>query len=113
MSKGYKRAIRATLHRRKGNSTTAVFSRFFANVTSALSRGVALAIEGGQPGDVLELTSSNFDYLIATLALKVGSKGLSTMDIKFHFDGAFETERKRVKDHQIEKAVFAISKKKK
>lgn len=84
MDKVYKRAIRATLHRASGKSTEVIFTRFYSKVATALSKGVFYAILEGQPGDVLELTSSNYGYLIATLALRVGSKGFSTMRVEFH-----------------------------
>jgi hypothetical protein len=82
--KVYKRPIKATLHRRKGNSTITVWVRYYHSIASAISRGVELAILKGQPGDVLELSSSNYGYLIADVKLKVGSSGLSNMEIKFH-----------------------------
>lgn len=81
----FKRPIRAVLHRStgKGKSTIAIWTRYYSSVASCLSKGVSLAILDGQPGDVLELSSYNFGYAIATLKLKVGSRGLSSMDIQF------------------------------
>lgn len=93
MAKIYKRAFRATLHRKIGGSTETVFVRYFSKVATALSRGLTLSIMEGEPGDVLEVTSSNFDYLIATMRLKVGSKNMATVDIKFHVVDVSETER--------------------
>lgn len=94
MAKLYKRGIRAVLHRRVGNSTIEIFVRYFSKLSSAMSRGVTMAIFEGQPGDVLEVSSSNFGYLIATLKMKVGSKNLATMEIKFHMADALEAERR-------------------
>lgn len=84
MDKHYKRPFKAVLHRRSGKSTTVVFTRFYSKVASALSRGLTLALLEGQPGDVLEVSSSNFGYLIATLKLKVGSTNLTNVGIEFH-----------------------------
>ena len=84
--KVHKRPIRATLHRVKGNGVTVVWARYCASISSALKRGVELAILSGHPKDVLELSHSNFGFLIATLKLKVGSKNLTSMDIKFHIE---------------------------
>lgn len=86
VKKEHKRAIRATLHRLKGKSSVVIWERYYASISSALKRGVELAILEGQPGDVLELTHSNFDFLIATLKLKVSSNNLASMDIKFHIE---------------------------
>lgn len=80
----YKRPICGTLHRKSGNSTEVISKRFFANLNSALSKGVNLILLEAEPGDVFELSSSNYGYLIATLVVKVGSKGLSSMKIEFH-----------------------------
>ena len=99
--KTYKRAFRAVLHRRKGNSTEEIFTRYYETVTSALTRGVNYAILRGEPGDVLEITSSNFEYEIATLKIKVGSKGLSSMDIKFHIFTDLELERLRQQEKDL------------
>ena len=82
----FKRAIKVTLHRRKGNSTEVIWTRFFAKVTTALRRGVELAFLDGEPGDVLELSSSNFGYVIATVKLGVNSKGLSNIKIEFQVE---------------------------
>lgn len=82
----YKRPVKATLHRFKNgkHSTEVVWVRFYNSITACLSKGVALAVQTGEPGDVLELSSSNHGYAIATLKVKLGSKGLTTMDIEFH-----------------------------
>lgn len=79
----YKRAIKATLHRNKGRSTAIVWERFFSSVTKAMTRGVELALLDGEPGDVLEITSSNFGYAIATVKLGVSTKGLTNIKIEF------------------------------
>ena len=82
----YKKEIRATLHRSSGKSSELLWTRFFNKVTTALSRGVELAVLTGQPGDVLEISSSNFGYLIATVRLTVNTKGLSSIKIEFQVD---------------------------
>jgi len=79
----YKRAIAVTLHRRTGKSTKVIWVRYFNRVTTAIPRGVELALLSGQPGDVLEFTSSNYGYLIATIKLNVGAKGLDSLNIDF------------------------------
>lgn len=91
--KFYKRQFRASLHRKMGNSTEVISVRYFSKLSKALSRGVELAILDGQPGDVLEITSSNFDYLIATVKLKVSISGKDSLDIKFHMAGCIISER--------------------
>lgn len=83
-AKQYKRNIRATLHRASGNSTEVIWVKYYSNISNAIRRAVELSIFTGQPGDVLEFTSSNFDYLIATIKLKVGVSVFANMDIEFH-----------------------------
>lgn len=90
IKKTHKRPIKATLHRKKGNSTKVVWERYYGSIASAMKRGVELTILEGQPGDVLELTHSNFEFLIATLKLKVGSKNLQSMEIKFHIENLID-----------------------
>ena len=94
-TKFYKRQIRATLHRlQPGTKASAeVWTRYYETVTSALSRGVNLALLTGEPGDVLELSSSNYGYQIATLKIKVGSKNLASMVIDFQIEGVFSDSR--------------------
>jgi hypothetical protein len=78
----------ATLHRRRGNSTEVVWIRFYTKLSKALARGVELALLTGQPGDVLEISSSNFGYDIATVKLSVNAKHLSQMQIVLHTEDA-------------------------
>lgn len=93
--KYYKRQIRARLHRLQpgSNASVEIWTRYYNTVTSALSRGVMYALMTGEPGDVLELSSANHDYPIATLKIKVGSKSLSTMVIDFQLKGVFTESR--------------------
>lgn len=83
-TKIYKRKYKAVLHRAKGNSTVVISERFFQSIHRAISRGAELAILEGMPGDVLEISSSNFGYLVATVKLSVNAKSLSNLKIEFH-----------------------------
>lgn len=72
----YKRPIVATLHRypegrRRGSQV--IWTRYYTDITNAIPRGVQLALQDGEPGDVIEFASSNHGYQIATVRLKVGS----------------------------------------
>ncbi len=51
-----------------------------------MTRGVELALLDGEPGDVLEISSSNFGYAIATIKLGVSTKGLTNIKIEFLID---------------------------
>lgn len=82
----YKRAFKVVLHRKSGNSTVVVWTRFFNKVSASLSRGVELAVLTGQPGDVLEISSSNYGYAIATVKLGVSTKGMINIKIEFLID---------------------------
>lgn len=74
--KYYKRKIAATLHRRKGKSTEVIWVRYYTKVSKAVLKASELAILTGEPGDVVEITSSNFGYPIATVKLTFNKKGL-------------------------------------
>jgi len=86
ITKVYKRTITATLHRLCGNSTKIIFVRRYANVTNAIKKGIELFIFSGHPGDVLEISHSNFGFQIATVKTKVGSSKISDMQIKFYLN---------------------------
>ena len=61
-----------------------LWTRFFTSVTNAVTRGVELAILTGEPGDILEISHSNFGFLIATVKLKVNAKNFTNLNIQFH-----------------------------
>ena len=84
MTKFFKREIRCVLHRKMGRSTVKLWTRHYSSIENALKKGVELSILTGQPGDVLEITDANFEFLIATLKLKVGVTKRSNMEIKFY-----------------------------
>ena len=86
LEKVYKREYRVVLHRKSGNSTEEIWTKFFSSVSNCIRRGSELAVLTGQPGDVLEITHSNFGFLIATIKLKVGITSFADMSIKFHLN---------------------------
>lgn len=79
----YKRPIAATLHRASGKSTVEIWVRRYSSVTRAITRGVELMLLEGEPGDVLEISSSNFGYQIATVKLRVNAQSLRDLKIDF------------------------------
>lgn len=86
LEKVFKRPFRMTLHRKSGKSTEVIWSRLFSKISTAMPRGIELALLNDEPGDVLELTSSNFGYAIATVKLGVSTKGLTNIKIEFLID---------------------------
>lgn len=84
LEKIYKREYKVVLHRRRGNSTEEIWVKFFSSISNCIRRGSELAVLTGQPGDVLEITHSNFGFLIATIKLKQGTTSFADMSIKFH-----------------------------
>lgn len=83
-NKFYKRSFCCKLHRLTENSSKVIWTRYFNSLAKCISRGTELSILTGQPGDVLEITSSNFGYLVATIKLKVGATSISDLNIKFY-----------------------------
>jgi hypothetical protein len=84
----YKRLVKAVLHRltTDGNSSTIISTRFFTSTQTAIRRGTELAVMEGEPGDVLEISHSNLEYLIATIKLKAGKTHFADMQIEFHLN---------------------------
>lgn len=78
------RPILATLHRKVNGSgaTQELWKRHYSRITRAIPRAVEIALLTGQPGDVVEFSSNDFGYQIATVRLSVGGK----IDIKFDKD---------------------------
>ena len=89
-----KRPITVKLHRLMNHSTEVMWTRYYATATNAIRRGVELAILTGHPGDVLEVSSSHFGFLIATVKLAVGANNLVDLQVKFHVTDQLETERR-------------------
>lgn len=96
MKKIYKRPICVTLNRLGKESSIYLWSRYFSNIENAITRGVMLALLTGEPGDVLEITSSNYGYLIATIKLKVNAKSVADLQVKFHVEQSLTVVRDKI-----------------
>lgn len=88
----YKRNIVMTIHRVRGRSTEEIDRRYYNSITNALTKGVGYALQFAYPGDILEFSSSNFGYLIATIKIKVGAASLSDLSIVFDRDADHATD---------------------
>lgn len=82
----YKRKIKAVLHRKKGRSTVEIWTRYYGKVHTAVIRASELAILTGEPGDCVEISSSNFGYPIATVKLTFNAKGFISLHTEFLVD---------------------------
>lgn len=82
--KEYKRKIRACLHRPKGKSTIVLWTKYYSKIENAVMKAPAWVMFFAEPGDVIEITSSNFDYPIATIKFKAGSTTMSNMETIYH-----------------------------
>jgi hypothetical protein len=89
-----KRPIVAKLHRSMNHTTEVMWIRYYSNATNAIRRGVELAILTGHPGDTLEVSSSHFGYLIATVKLTVGANSLVNLEVKFDVIDQLAIERR-------------------
>jgi hypothetical protein len=82
--KEYKRRIRASLHRPAGKTTTVVWTKYYSKLENAMMKSPASVMFFAQPGDIIEVTSSNFDYLIATIKFKVGVSSIANTETVYH-----------------------------
>lgn len=90
-----KRPVCVRLQRSTGHiADVVIWTRYYSSVTNALRRGVELAILTGYPGDALEVSSSVFGFLIATIKLTVNAKSIANLKIEFHVANQIDTERR-------------------
>ena len=85
--KQYKRPIAVKLFDR---NKKVIWTRYYTNMVKAVSRGVELSMTDGEPGHVLEFSSSNFGYLIASLKLRIGTHAFNSMQIEFAVSDGFK-----------------------
>lgn len=88
----YKRKITATLHRRSGKSTVVVWVRRYSKIKNALSKACEIALYFAEPGDVIEFTHSNFEFLIAVSKFGFNKKGFLDFNTSFELDTSTLTE---------------------
>ncbi len=88
--KEYKRRIRACLHRPCGKTTTVVWTKYFSKLENAIFKAPMGVMFIAEPGDVIEITSSNFDYLIATIKFKVGKTTIANTETVYHIGAESE-----------------------
>lgn len=88
--KEYKRRVRACLHRPKGKSTIVLWTKYYSKLENAVFKSPLSVMFMAQPGDVIELTSSNFDYPIATIKFKVGTTTIANMETVYHIGAESE-----------------------
>lgn len=50
-----------------------VYTRHYARVTTAIPRSIAIILERGEPGDVVELAHGEWGFQIATIKVQVGA----------------------------------------
>jgi hypothetical protein len=82
--KEYKRRIRVCLHRTTTKENIVIWTKYYSKLENALMKAPVSVVFFAQPGDVLEITSSNFDYLIATIKFKVGKTSIANMETMYH-----------------------------
>lgn len=75
----YKRKFRVDLER----NNKIVWSRFFSSVTTAITRGVELALWECEPKDVFVVSHANHDFVVATVKMKVNARSLRDLSIQF------------------------------
>lgn len=94
--KEYKRKIRAQLLRHKGSKISLVlWTRYYSKLENAVAKAPGWVMFFAQPGDVIEITSSNFDYPIATIKFKVGKSNISNMETVYHVGASAENPFKK------------------
>lgn len=71
-----KRLLVAQFHR---NNQPILAKRYFNRVDTAIPRCVQLVLLDGEPGDTIQISSSEFGYWIADIRVRAGGK----IDIKW------------------------------